>query len=185
MRSKPALRASRRSVPVPASFALLIALLASPFFLSTGCKMQPADSTAGESEASALAPNAGVRSVRAPDGDVASLVRSERAKAVEGGRQLVVYVGAVWCEPCQRFHHAVDLGQLDTTFPSLTLLDFDNDRDHERLAKAGYVSQYIPLFALPKEDGTASGKQVEGGIKGEGAVGFVTTKLKAFLEQKE
>jgi thiol-disulfide isomerase/thioredoxin len=149
-----------------------------------GCKMQAGDGRGGEADTGLSPSSPGVRSLRAPDGDVAPLVRTERARAVIDGRQLVVYVGAVWCEPCQRFHHAVDLGDLDATFPRLTLLEFDNDKDHERLAKAGYVWQYIPLFALPKEDGTASGKQVEGGIKGDGAVGFVTAKLKGFLEQR-
>jgi hypothetical protein len=153
--------------------ALGSAALASSIVGGAGCKMGPGGSGGG-----------GVRSVHAPDGDVAALVRGERTKAIEGRRQLVVYVGAAWCEPCQRFHHAAELGELDATFPTLTLLEFDNDKDHERLAKAGYVSEYIPLFALPKEDGTSSGKQVEGGIKGEGAVGFVTTKLKEFLDQK-
>lgn len=147
--------------------------------------MQAGETLLGESEGSTPTPHAGVRSVHALGGDVAPLVRSERAHAFEEGRQLVVYVGAVWCEPCQRFHHAVDLGELDETFPRLTLLEFDDDKDHERLAKAGYVSEYIPLFALAKEDGTASGKQIQGGIKGEGAVGFVTAKLKGFLEQSE
>jgi thiol-disulfide isomerase/thioredoxin len=170
--------ASRRPFRTFASCVFLVTLVA-----SGGCKMQPADGT-GEGSDSALPPGSGVRSVRAVDGDVAPLVRSERARVVADGRQLVVYVGATWCEPCQRFHHAVELGELDTTFPRLTLLEFDNDKDHERLATAGYVSQYIPLFALPKEDGNASGKQVEGGIKGEGAVGFVTTKLQGFLEQR-
>lgn len=143
----------------------------------------PSGSTSEGFDGNALAPGAGVHSVHAADGDVAPLVRGERARAVADGRQLVVYVGAPWCEPCQRFHHAVETGELDATFPKLTLLEFDNDKDHERLAKAGYVSQYIPLFALPKEDGNASGKQVEGGIKGEGAVGFVSAKLQGFLEQ--
>jgi thiol-disulfide isomerase/thioredoxin len=145
--------------------------------------MQPGDGN-GEGSDSALTPGSGVRYVHTASGDVAPLIRSERERALADGRQLVVYVGAPWCEPCQRFHHAVDLGELDTTFPRLTLLEFDNDKDHERLGKAGYVSQYIPLFALPKEDGNASGKQVEGGIKGEGAVGFVTAKLQGFLEQR-
>jgi hypothetical protein len=112
---------------------------------------------------------------------VAALVRGERARAIAERRQLLVYVGAVWCEPCQRFHHAAQGGELDGTFPNLTLLEFDLDRDRELLASAGYTSRYIPLFAVPKEDGTASGKQVEGGIKGDGAVGFLTAKVKDLL----
>jgi hypothetical protein len=60
---------------------------------------------------------------------------------------------------------------------------FDADRDGERLASAGYVSQLIPLFALPGPDGRASGKQVEGGIKGVGAVGNIAPRLKKMMEE--
>jgi thiol-disulfide isomerase/thioredoxin len=120
----------------------------------------------------------------APDaGDVETAVRNALAKAAAGKRKLVVYVGAKWCEPCQRFHRAAEAGELDAAFPDLMVLTFDLDRDNERLASAGYVSKFIPLFALPKADGTASGKQVEGGIKGEGAVAYLTPKLRAMLDE--
>jgi thiol-disulfide isomerase/thioredoxin len=126
-----------------------------------------------------------VRLVRAPDGnDVAALVRTEGARARDERRDLLVYVGASWCEPCQRFHRAAESGDLDTTFPTLTLLEFDNDHDAERLVSAGYTSRLIPLFALPGPDGRASGKQIEGGIKGDGAVGYITPRLKALLSQR-
>jgi len=36
---------------------------------------------------------------------------------------------------------------------------------------------------LPAQDGRASGKQVEGGIKGEGAVAYMTPRLKDLLAQ--
>jgi hypothetical protein len=98
-----------------------------------------------------------------------------------GPGELVVYVGASWCEPCRRFHEAALGGELDQSFPGLTLLEFDLDRDRERLAAAGYVSKYIPLFAVPEADGSASGKQIEGAIKGEGAVEFIEPRLRALL----
>ncbi len=131
----------------------------------------------------------GVRLVPAPmTGDVDALVREAQvtsgagaAVAGDNAHVLLVYVGATWCEPCQKFHHAVERGELDSTFPGLTLLEFDLDRDRERLAAAGFVSKYIPLFALPARDGTASGKQVEGGIKGDGAVAFIVPRLAALL----
>jgi hypothetical protein len=116
-------------------------------------------------------------------GDVDALVRDALAKSSAEKRHLIVYVGATWCEPCRRFHEAAGKGELDATFPDLDMLVFDLDRDGERLASAGYVSKYIPLFALPKTDGTSSGKQVEGGIKGEGAVAYITPKLQSLLEQ--
>jgi hypothetical protein len=116
-------------------------------------------------------------------GAIEPIVRASLAKAATEKRRLVVYVGAAWCEPCQRFHHAAESGELDATFPDLTMLEFDLDRDGERLAAAGYVSKFIPLFALPGQDGRASGKQVEGGIKGQGAVGYITPRLKELLAQ--
>jgi hypothetical protein len=114
-------------------------------------------------------------------GDVEPIVREELSRAAAERRRLVVYVGAEWCEPCQRFHGAARDGQLDATFPDLTLLEFDLDRDGKRLQSAGYTSKYIPLFALPAPDGRASGRQVEGGIKGEGAVAYITPRVKELL----
>jgi hypothetical protein len=125
-----------------------------------------------------------MRVAEAPaDGDVAAIVR----KAVEAARQdkrtLVVYIGATWCEPCQKFHQAAERGELDSTFPEVDLLAFDSDRDAQRLASAGYRSKYIPLFALPGPDGRASGKQVEGGIKGDGAVAYMAPRLRQMLSE--
>jgi hypothetical protein len=116
-------------------------------------------------------------------GAVDGIVRDALAKSVGEKRTLVVYVGAAWCDPCQRFHHAAQSGELDAMFPSLTMLAFDIDRDAERLAAAGYASSYIPLFALPGQDGKASGKQIEGGIKGDGAVAHISPRLKELLAQ--
>jgi hypothetical protein len=129
-----------------------------------------------------LAPNDGIRWTQAPAGsDVATLVRSSLTQAKGDGRRLLVYVGATWCEPCQRFHHAVDAGELDAAFPHLSIVGFDAERDGEALASAGYSSRLIPLFALPGDDGRASGKQIEGSVKGAAAVGEITPRLRALL----
>ena len=123
-----------------------------------------------------------VDTVTAPaEGEVQEIVRGELTKAKGEGRALLVYVGASWCEPCQRFHDAAKAGQLDAVFPGLRLLEFDLDRDADRLRRAGYVSKMIPLFAAPREDGTASGRQIEGSIKGSGAVDQISPRLRALL----
>jgi len=129
------------------------------------------------------APGGKLRLVEAPDGNVESVVRDALAAARAAGRTLVVYVGATWCEPCQHFHQAAARGDLDAAFPRMTLLEFDLDRDRERLAAAGYVSKYIPLFALPGPDGAASGKHIEGGIKGDGAVANLSGRLEEMLSE--
>jgi thiol-disulfide isomerase/thioredoxin len=140
--------------------ALLVAATA-------GCKKKPAGH---------------VEMVAAPAaGDAAALIGKELARAQKDGKQLLVYVGATWCEPCRRFHQAAADGSLDGALPTLRLLEFDADRDNERLAFAGYFSQYIPLFALPKADGHASGKQIEGSVKGDGGVALLVGKLRTLM----
>jgi hypothetical protein len=116
--------------------------------------------------------------VEAPiTGEVAPLVVDALASAAKDHKQLLVYVGATWCEPCVRFHKAAESGQLDAEFGKLRLLVFDLDRDGAALEKASYKSELIPLFALPNPDGTASGKQIEGSIKGDGAVAQISPRL--------
>jgi thiol-disulfide isomerase/thioredoxin len=137
--------------------------------------------------ATAEAKRAGkVEIVPAPaDGEVQEIVYRELEHAHRQNRTLLVYVGATWCEPCQRFHDAAKLGQLDAAFPGLTLLEFDLDHDGDRLKRAGYQSKMIPLFAVPRADGTASGLQIEGSIKGDGAVAQISPRLKAMLAKVE
>lgn len=117
------------------------------------------------------------------EGPIAVAVESLGAKARVADRQLLVYVGAHWCEPCNRFLGAVRAGQLDAVYPKLTLVVYDLDKDRARLEAAGYKSEMIPLFAVPKKDGTASGLQMEGSIKGEGAVDEIRPRLDAMLAQ--
>jgi hypothetical protein len=92
-----------------------------------------------------------------------------------------VYVGAGWCEPCRRFHAAAAEHKLDADFPTLRLLEFDADRDGGRLQAAGYVSRLIPLFVRPAADGRSSGRQIEGSVKGDRAVGEIVPRLRALL----
>ena len=126
----------------------------------------------------------GVRIVHAgPGEDAARVVVDERTKAKSDGRDLVVYVGAKWCEPCQSFHKAAQKGDLDAEFPDLTILEFDIDEDRERLATAGYVSQFIPLFVMPDSSGHASDKKFEGSVKGSGAVANIAPRLRSLLKK--
>ena len=104
-----------------------------------------------------------------PRGDVARLVVPEVARAKRDGKHLIVYVGADWCEPCRKFHASVMAGELDRELGDMRFLEFDLERDQTRLEAAGYTSEFIPLFALPRDDGRASGKQTAG-VKGEGGM---------------
>jgi thiol-disulfide isomerase/thioredoxin len=171
-------------------FGLLAAIVSAALACKTPSDVapEPAGSASPAASAQADRPSASaaaagkLRTIEAPaQGTVDSVVRAALAEAAADRRTLVVYVGATWCEPCQHFHQAAARGDLDAEFPRLNVLEFDLDRDRDRLTAAGYVSKYIPLFALPASDGAASGKQIEGGIKGDGAVGFIVPRLKEML----
>lgn len=117
-----------------------------------------------------------------PAGDVKEAVKSAVIAEAAKNHRVVVYVGASWCEPCERFREAAKKGELNDRFPGLALLVFDADRDRKRLAQAGYTSTYIPLLVIPKEDGSASEWKMEGGQKGDSAVAQMAPRLTQLLK---
>lgn len=140
---------------------------------------------AAPSAAAATSPNTGpgpeIVVAPASSDPVETVVRRELARSEREGRRLMVYVGASWCEPCRRFHDAVEAGQLNDELPGLRFLEFDFDRDEERLKAAGYTAKYIPLFAVPGTDGRSAGRLMAGSVKGDGAVADILPRLKALL----
>ena len=99
--------------------------------------------------------------------------------------RVLVYVGATWCEPCQRFHEAVQRGELNGTLNGLRFLEFDQDHDASALKTAGYLYQYIPVLALPDPDGRNHGQMISGSTKGPNAVREnLVPRLQALLSGK-
>jgi thiol-disulfide isomerase/thioredoxin len=97
------------------------------------------------------------------------------------GERMLVYAGASWCEPCQRFHRAVEAGELDAELPSVRFVEYDYDVAKEALAADGYAARLIPLFGRPGPDGRLSGRVVAGSVKGDGAVPNIVPRLQALL----
>jgi hypothetical protein len=122
------------------------------------------------SHGSATVHRAGPELVEAGPGPVDAVVRTALADAHRDGRRLLVYVSATWCEPCERFQKALRAGELDATFPGLTMLKFDTDRDLPRLEQAGYAGSLIPRFVIPGPDGRGTTRRIEGGTKAEDTV---------------
>lgn len=117
----------------------------------------------------------------ASSGDVASLVSAQVATSTASGRSSLVYVGAAWCEPCERFRDAVENGELNDAFGQVDFLVFDLDKDAARLGAAGYASRMIPLVVVPGPDGRGTDKRIEGSIKGDGAVANMKPRVQALL----
>jgi hypothetical protein len=117
----------------------------------------------------------------AGDGEVAALVAAADGRARAAGRRLVVYVGAAWCEPCVAFHRAAAAGELDRALAGVDFLEFDFDRDEARLTRAGYTSTWLPLFALPNRDGTASDRRIEGARRGADYARTLAARMEPLL----
>ena len=118
-----------------------------------------------------------------PDGvtDGASWVKAQAEELARERRPALIYVGAEWCEPCKRFKAAAAAGELDADLPGLVLLELDHDRDEAALAAMGCTSRMIPLLAVPAAEGRCTDRRLEGAIKGEGAVAWMTPKVQALL----
>ena len=182
--------------PVPRSVSPFIALVVASV-IGFGCSKAESSSSAAPVTAEPASPTKtngtgsdpplvlarGIRFVKPGSGEVSAVVRAERERAAADGRDVIVYVGAKWCEPCQRFHEAAKRGDLDADFPELTILEFDLDEDRDRLVEAGYSSKLIPLFVLPGADGRGTDRRFEGGVKGERAVANITPRLRKLLEK--
>ncbi len=175
--------------PSPSPVAVAVAVAIALALVGVGaCKTEPeraaGDPAVAADPPMAPAPPTGKVVIETPArGPVADVVQTFQAREAARNRKVVVYVGAPWCEPCQRFHKAVAEGKLDATFPNLTLLEFNLDEDRERLAAAGYTSEFIPLFVRPSKDGSASTQRFAGSVKGDGAVANITPKLRALLSE--
>lgn len=110
-------------------------------------------------------------------------LKEQMSSARAAGERVLVYVGASWCDPCERFHEAVEAGELDAMLAGTRLVEFDADRHTEALGAAGYAFRMIPVIAEPDAEGAASGRQLTGSIKGPEAVhGNLVPRLKALLE---
>ena len=133
---------------------------------------------------SKTAPSSRVELVEAaPTGDAAAYIAGELARGQREGVPVLVYVGATWCEPCRDFHAAAAAGTLDAQLAPIRFLEFDLDRDGERLAAAGYRSALVPLFARPAADGRASGEQTDGVQQGGGYVEQLTPRIRALVQR--
>lgn len=153
---------------------LFVGCMGDPYGASSdGAKPSPAPARVASNKPEFVAGN--------PEGEIPPVVSSHRETVTAGGGEVVVYVGASWCEPCKKFHDAVERGQLDDRLAGVRFVEYDADRDADRLAAAGYDGRLIPRFAVPGADGRFGGSKIEGGTKGDDAVEHIMARLEPML----
>ena len=155
--------------------ACLLACPATPPSAERGSGPTPSASTPEPEAASSTSKPEFV--LAAESGDVVELVAAAQAEAAAADQVVIVYVGASWCEPCQYFHAAIDEGRFDEDLAGVRFLEFDLDRDRDRLIVAGYRSKMIPLFIAPGPDGRPGPRRTEGGVKGPKTVDHLRERL--------
>ncbi len=143
----------------------------------------PAESKAAAAPATPATSTSTPEFVHPEPGEIPAVIQAAVQSASADARQLVVYIGATWCEPCQAFHDALERGELDDDLAGVRFLEFDADEDGERLRAAGYGGRLIPRFVVPGPDGTAGELRMEGGIKGGGAVANIMERLVPLLSR--
>lgn len=148
-----------------------------------GCKSEPAPTTTTAAASGTTPPVGKLTLVKAkPHVPVEVLMKEELERAQATGQQVIVYVGASWCEPCRYFHDAAAKGELDDAFPKLRVIEFDADADEARLTTAGCRSRMIPLFSRVTPEGKCDPeRRMMGSIKGPGAVENITPRLRELL----
>ena len=110
--------------------------------------------------------------------NVAKAVLEEGKQAEKDGKQLVVYVGAVWCKPCKEFDAATKQANFGSDLDHIRLMKFDWYRHQTPLHRANYGSQYLPLFVVPGPDGKGSDKRFFGSrFKGQVGVEDLKKRL--------
>ncbi|HEY6080989.1 MAG TPA: thioredoxin family protein [Polyangiaceae bacterium] len=179
-------RTQRRLIRALVSLSLAAML---PFALLAGCNERRAEravpSAAGAQPRAKSQAKPQFTHRQAPVVPLEQFVQQHVEEADATGMRVLVYVGASWCEPCQRFHKALASGELDEALAGTKFLEFDADRDRAELRSAGYAVKNIPLFAVPDQSGHASELSIEGSIKGDSAVReHLVPRLLALLDGK-
>jgi thiol-disulfide isomerase/thioredoxin len=172
-----------------ATFDVVVALLVITAGGALGCRDEPSASrevvqAPTMAEAGRTLSGDGVEIVIAPaDVSPASAwIRAQVAEAEGAGRQPLVYVGATWCEPCQRLRAEVHRGGLDAHFPKLRLLAFDADTHAVELTRAGCATTGIPAFIRPVRRGRCSASRFMGVAEGKDVSEYVTPRLDKLLQ---
>lgn len=170
---------------LPRRWSLLIGLLNVALLACNARDKQPRESTPAAPQAARSRAKPVLTRRSDPPPPLEQFVQQHVEQAETSGVRVLVYVGAIWCEPCQRFHRALEAGELDEALAGTQFIEFDADRDRAELRAAGYVSKYIPLFSVPDPAGRSSGLAIEGSVKGDAAVREnLVPRLLALLEGK-
>jgi hypothetical protein len=100
-------------------------------------------------------------------GALGAQLAAHAARASAQGARPVLYVGAVWCQPCKALAAVRDRPPVARAFRDIYTIELDlDDWSFAGLSALGYEVQAVPVFFEVGADGRAAGRKLDGGAWG-------------------
>lgn len=176
-------RAARRVGAAGATFLLLGACAASAATLASatalaGCKK---DEATKESITTTTAALHGARLAPA-QGELATLLPAEAAKARAANLKPFVELRADWCGPCKQLEGSMKDARMVDAFAGTYLITLDVDEwKAGQLGSMGLMSSEIPVFFELDDKGKATGRKITGGAWADNIPANMAPPLKKFF----
>jgi hypothetical protein len=142
---------------------------------AVGCQSRP----------SPTQPPAGARGFEldevAPGRPLAVVLSDGAAKAKAKGLRPFLYIGATWCQPCQKLHRSLDDERMVDAFRGTYVIHLDLDAWERELPSVGLRVAQVPVFFQLDAQGKPTGKSLDGGAWNEDVPAEMAPPLKRFF----
>jgi thiol-disulfide isomerase/thioredoxin len=114
-------------------------------------------------------------------GDLTTLLAAEAKKAKAQSKKPFVEIGADWCGPCKELEASMTDARMIDAFEGTYQIKLDQDAWEKQLKAAKLDSSAIPVFFELAEDGTPTGRKIDGGAWAENIPVNMAPPLKKFF----
>jgi thiol:disulfide interchange protein len=150
---------------------------------TAGCKKDEARrDSAGVSTTTGAEP-AAVR-LKPSQGELATLLPAETAKARAKNLKPYVEVRADWCGPCKELEASMTDPRMVDAFAGTYVIRLDADEWAGKLKAFGLESSSIPVFFEIDDTGKATGRRIDGGAWADNIPANMAPPLKSFFAKK-
>jgi len=113
---------------------------------------------------------------------IGETIKAEVAKAKARGLKPIVYIGAVWCKPCQAVKAARKDPLMVEALKGAHVMEFDADEDKsDELGSLGFRAHLIPAIQHVNADGRPVGKVIDDDAWGDDTPAEMAPVFKQFV----
>ena len=114
-------------------------------------------------------------------GDLATLITAEVAKAHARKLRPFLELRAEWCKPCKQLEASMNDSRMIAAFAGTYLISIDIDEWDGKLDAIGVAADSIPVFYELDAKGKPTGRNINGGAWDENIPANMAPPLKAFF----